>query len=108
MKCFQCSLCGFSLFVEANAPSEKITVVVTCFCFMVLLPKTQRVTVHEKVKQDLVQVRTERVERDLVQVTRTYDSVSSFQAWYCLLYLMRQKLCLGYFALKLNMVEVVI
>ena len=35
MKCFHFSLYDFSLFVEANSPSEKITVVVTCSCFEV-------------------------------------------------------------------------
>jgi len=35
----------------------------------VLAPKAQRVSLNEKLKQDLVQVRAERVEQDLVQVT---------------------------------------
>jgi len=34
----------FLLYVETNSLSEKITAVVTCSCFIVLVPETQRVT----------------------------------------------------------------
>jgi len=61
--------------------SEKIAVLPlstadSFFNLLVLRRKTQKVTINGKVKQHLVQVRTERVKRDLVQVRTTYYSIS--------------------------------
>jgi len=51
----------------------------------------------KKLKQYLVQVRTERVEQDLFQITRKniWEFVSWFQVWYNVFWLMRQKKCWG-------------
>jgi len=75
---------------------EKIKIVILvslCFC-------QKNKELNERVKKDSVQVRTERVERDLVQVPTTYDFISWFQAGQCLFCLMSQKLCWGYFAIS--------
>jgi len=103
VKSFRCSLCCL-ICRRYNHLIGKITAAVpVSLCWW---PNHKEL--HEKVKQGLVQVRTERAERDLILETRTYDSISWLQACYCPFYLMRQKLCCGYFALSwTNLVEVV-